>query len=224
MDDDELIAYLRSRAGVRHRDTSWPAVSEITERFARLRATKPAAQDDDSYPAPGESWGGHWTAMHWPFGEKVELIDGAPLWQGGPYGPDDIATIQRAFPGWTGLLISEHTLTTRPADPRVPWPPSPPASLEDSGQPPRALVLRTDELWAGMEDEGRPWADPHFPEGTPEDEIFAHLETAHANRAPWGNAFVDDLGQDDPPRVVGVHAWCHRADQADSVTRTPDKR
>ena len=128
MDDDELIVYLRSRAGERHRDTSWPAVSEITERFARLRATKPVVPDG-GYPTPGESWGGHWAAMRWPFAEKVELIDGSGWWQGGPYGEADFRNIERAFPGWVGYFPvsgSDRVVAMRPGDESVPWPPPPP--------------------------------------------------------------------------------------------------
>jgi len=79
-----------------------------------------------------------------------------------------------------------------------------------------------DGCCAALEGPGA-WNDPHFPEGTPEDEILAHLEAVHDDRAPWGNAFVDDFGQEYPPRVVGVHAWCHRADEADSITPGRDQ-
>ena len=126
MHDDELIAYLRSRAGERHRDTSWPAVSEITERFAHLRASR--LGQDGGYPAPGESWGSHWVAMRWPFAEKVELIDGSGWWQGGPYAEADLRNIERAFPGWVGYFPvsgSDRVVAMKPDDESIPWPPSP---------------------------------------------------------------------------------------------------
>lgn len=127
MGDDELIAYLRDRAGQRHRDTAWPAVSEITERFAQLRATRPEPQNG-TYPTPGESWEGHWMAMRWPFAEKVELIDGSGWWQGGPYGEADLRNIERAFPGWVGYFPvrgSDRVVAMRPGDESIPWPPPP---------------------------------------------------------------------------------------------------
>jgi hypothetical protein len=63
--------------------------------------------------------------------------------------------------------------------------------------------------WATTE--VNPWGDPHFPRGTEAHVIHAHLREVHGDRAPWGNAFIDDFGEE-PPRVIDVHAWCHRAD------------
>ena len=52
---------------------------------------------------------------------------------------------------------------------------------------------------------GPKWGDPHFPPGTNAAIIFKHLDTVHANRAPWGNAFIDDFGHENPPPEVGSH-------------------
>lgn len=87
------------------------------------RAAERQDGDDPNYPSPGESWAEHWDSVRWPLAEKVEFWDGAPVWQGGLYGTADVRAIERAFPGWTGVLLGERTITMRPADPEVPWPP-----------------------------------------------------------------------------------------------------
>lgn len=54
--------------------------------------------------------------------------------------------------------------------------------------------------------------DVHFPLGTPEHVIHQHLRDAHGDRAPWGNAFIDERPSERPARIYSVHAWCHRED------------
>lgn len=54
-------------------------------------------------------------------------------------------------------------------------------------------------------DEEHP-TDVHFPPGTPLHDIFHHLDTEHADRAPWGYAFSDERPGEMPPRVYGFLA------------------
>jgi hypothetical protein len=41
-------------------------------------------------------------------------------------------------------------------------------------------------------------------------EAHRHLDECHADKAPWGNAFIDERPGEEPPRIISVHQSCHR--------------
>lgn len=59
---------------------------------------------------------GHWQ-WRWPMGaEKVEMVEGAPMWSG-QFDSRDVATAQRTFPGRQIYLDAGGSLYVVPAGP-----------------------------------------------------------------------------------------------------------